>query len=130
MQRIALLLILTGAAAIGASPGMAIDAQPGSGTLHIEPAELRLSGNIDAAQLAVSIKNGDGHLIEQTREGKYETLDPEVAQVNAAGVVRPTGNGRGRIRVSRGDQRAELAVTVSGVQAKADVSFRLDVMPI
>jgi hypothetical protein len=51
-------------------------------------------------------------------------------KVSATGLVRPIGNGQGRILVIHGKHSVEVPVQVSGVQPKAAVSFRLDVMPI
>src|SRR5438477_5172505 len=130
MQRIVLPSALALAMTLTASRAMAKDPTskdhpPAVGTLQIEPADIRLNGNIDAAQLAVSAKQSDGRPIDLTREANYQSLSPEIAKVNPAGLVRPTGNGQGRIRVRRGEQKLEIAVTVAGVQPKAAVSFRL-----
>ncbi len=98
--------------------------------LRVEPAEIRLAGNLDAVQLAVSAPQTPGQPADVTRAVRYESLTPQLVRVTATGLVRPIGNGTGRIRITHGEQSTEVSVQVAGVEANAIVSFRLDVMPI
>ncbi len=98
--------------------------------LQVEPPEIRLVGNLAAVQLAVSTEASDGRPADVTRAAIYQSLTPQVAKVTPTGLVRPVGNGQGRIRLTHDKQSIEVPVQVSGIQPKAAVSFRLDVMPI
>ncbi len=104
--------------------------QQAATTLRVEPPEVRLVGNLDAVQLAVSSQQTGDAPADVTRAASYESLAPQIAKVTASGMVRPVGNGQARVRVTHGKQSVEVPVQVAGVQPKAAVSFRLDVMPI
>ena len=99
-------------------------------SLRVEPQQAKLAGNLSRLQLLVTGTNSSGRQLDLTRSAKYENLSTSVVSVSETGVVVPRASGTGRIRVQHGKQAIEIPVTVTGVLPQAEVSFRLDVIPV
>ena len=99
-------------------------------SIRVEPQQAKLAGNLSRLQLLVTGTNSSGRQLDLTRSAKYENLSTSVVSVSETGVVVPLASGTGRIRVQHGKQAIEIPVTVTGVLPQAEVSFRLDVIPV
>jgi hypothetical protein len=65
-----------------------------------------------------------------TREVKYASTNPAVAAVDAKGYVTPAGDGNTKIAITRGPDRVEVPVTVSGFGTGRPVDFRTEIQPL
>jgi hypothetical protein len=113
---------------------LVLDAPPaGPGLeLAVEPAAMRLDGPEGQAQLVVSgIAAGDAP-IDLTHDPavRYESLGPDIAQVDRRGRVRAMGDGQTELRITRGGSSARVRVEVGGIAAPRAVSFEAEVAPI
>ena len=62
-------------------------------TLRVEPAELRLAGELDRVQLVVTSHILKNHTIDVTHQVKYKSQTPRVVSVSSSGQVTPLANG-------------------------------------
>jgi hypothetical protein len=65
-----------------------------------------------------------------TRVARYTSSAPEVASVDAAGVVRPVGDGKATITVEAGGQKQVVALSVAQATADVPVDFAREIVPI
>jgi hypothetical protein len=66
-----------------------------------------------------------------TRDATYASTNASVAKVDAKGYVTPTGAGSAVIQITRGADRLEIPVTVTGFGSQGrGVDFRTEVMPL
>jgi WD40 repeat protein/mono/diheme cytochrome c family protein len=113
--------------AAGADPPLpAGDAVVG---LHVEPAAVSLDSPARYAQIVVSAELASGAKIDVTRHASY-TFSSPVANVSAAGLVKPIENGHGLLNVALGDKSASVDVQVAGLDAPSPPDFVRDVAPI
>ncbi len=96
-----------------------------AGGLICAPTALSFEDAYAGRQLLVS---ADGQ--DVTRDARYESGNPSVVRVDAAGYATPTGDGSAVIRVLRGDARLEIPVQVSGFGSGRPVDFRREIVPL
>ncbi len=65
-----------------------------------------------------------------TRTARYESSDPAIVRVDAAGYVSPTGDGSANIHIQHGSARLEVPVRVSGFGSGRPVDFRREIVPL
>ncbi len=119
----ALALLLRG---VSASAGDAA----GDAAIEIVPGRVELDGPFERVQLLVRAAGAEPRLAaDLSRECRYVSADPAVAEVSPAGVVSARGEGVTRIDVERGSTRASVEVAVTGLAA-ARVDFERDVLPV
>lgn len=104
----------------------------GSASLDVEPTEVRLIGSDRRAQILITKTGADGRSIDLTHDAslRYESLNPEVAEVDRDGRVRPTGSGETRITIQRETASASVRVRVEDFADHRPVLFLSEVMPI
>ncbi len=61
---------------------------------------------------------------------RYESLNPQVAEVSTDGLVRPRGNGQAEIVIRDGPNTARVAVEVEDFANTRPVGFRTEIVPI
>jgi hypothetical protein len=100
--------------------------------LGAEPAVARLCGSDSRVQVVVSGRDAAGKLHDLTHAPSvtYESLDPAVVAVGGDGVIRPCGDGQGRVRIRAGSRSASVGVTVEDCADHGPVSFTADIVPI
>jgi hypothetical protein len=100
--------------------------------LEIAPAEARLHGSTSQVQLVVTGRGTDGqdHDLTHDPSTTYASLDPAVATIDRAGLIRPSGDGSTRILVRSGTLLASIAVTAQETADQSPVWFAADVVPI
>jgi hypothetical protein len=99
-------------------------------TLTLLPAEIRLADARARQQLIVTAHTADGYLDDVTRDVRFESGDPAIAEVDQAGVVRPRHSGTTKVRVTGFGQTAEVTVVVDDLQIPHPVSFTNEVMAV
>ncbi|HAM70383.1 MAG TPA: cell surface protein [Verrucomicrobiales bacterium] len=97
--------------------------------LRVFPAEVHLAGGGARQSLVAQALLGSGATRDLTTEASYTVRDRGVASVDH-GVVTPRADGTTEIRVRYSGREVVVPVTVGGAKAQAEVSFRLDVMPV
>jgi WD40 repeat protein/mono/diheme cytochrome c family protein len=97
--------------------------------LAIEPSTLRLTGRFDVAQVVVTGTLDSGERIDVTRMVDTR-LSADIAEVSRSGQVRAVADGEATLSVALAGRTATLAVTVTGVNGAAPVSFVHDVAPV
>jgi hypothetical protein len=95
--------------------------------LTVFPPQIALAGPRAEQRLGVLATHADGRQWDHARTATYASADPAVATVDAAGTVRPAGDGHTTVTVTAGGATATVPVTVTGVKAEEPVNFTRDV---
>ena len=116
------------------SPAPALPAQAFQAGVRVVPARVVLKGHWVAQTLQVTVALPDGSVRDFSGKAGFQVANPLVATVDAAGIVRPLGDGETAVLVVvsvGGDAlaRAEVPVTVQDVRNDA-VDFGSDVMAL
>jgi hypothetical protein len=98
-------------------------------SLAILPAEVNLTGPRDSQRLVVLGEYADGRRWDLSREAKFASGSATVATVDAAGIIRPAGDGQTTITVQAGGKSATVAVRAQQAAAEVPVSFSREVVP-
>ena len=94
----------------------------------VEPSQAELNGRLARLQLAVS-RPAAAATEDLTRSVAYQSLTPSIISVSASGLVKPLGDGTGKVQVRFAGESTEASVTVTGTTSVA-ASFQMDVIPI
>jgi len=97
-------------------------------TLVVFPAEVDLNGPRDAQRLVVLGEYADGRKWDLTRAAQFSATAN--VSVDAAGLVRGTGDGQGKVTITVGGQTAEVPVKVAGAKRDVPVSFAREIEPV
>ncbi len=101
-----------------------------TGDLQVMPATVTLTNPQLSHSVLVRGHTKGGYDMDLTAQAKFESSNPAVAKVDAAGWVQPVGNGQTTITAQAGDRTAKVAVTVQLPEQPIETSFRNDVMPV
>ncbi len=99
-------------------------------SLHADPAVVRLKGQGTAYSLLVQGKTASGEVIDLTRDAEYTSGMPEIAAVNARGIVRGLKDGTTQIEVRAAGKTAKVEVIVEGTATPRRPNFANDVVPL
>jgi len=78
-------------------------------TIQTIPAKFELSGRLDRQQLLVSgVQSTNGRTVDLTRKSTFTSLTPKVVSVGTDGLVRPVGDGVGKVRITSAGFSAEV----------------------
>jgi hypothetical protein len=105
-------------------------AAAGSTGLDIVPDRVTLVGSSARQQLVVTLTHADGSVRDVTRLCRFVAAPAHLAQVTAGGVVLPRADGEGVVRVSLGDQVADVGLRVTRSTWVRSSGLRTDVVPI
>lgn len=97
--------------------------------LALNPSVFTLDGRWSSQSLALVAKADDGAGRDLSHDTRWVSLDPEIAEVSADGVVFPRLNGRARIQALVGEHRLIASATVTNVTDNR-VSFAYHVEPM
>jgi hypothetical protein len=98
--------------------------------LRVYPPTVTVSGPNRTQQLLV-VEEQNGRIVkDHTASAKFTSADEKVANVNAAGIVRATGNGDAVIIATVDGRTATAKISVSGVDKPTAWSFRNHVLPV
>jgi hypothetical protein len=123
-------LSLAVALAALAIPAAAQEKLPAGRTVakvEAKPSAINLKQPFDYSQLLLTATLDNGDAVDVTRIAKLEL--PPVVKASANGLVRPTADGSGSIKVTVGDKAIAIPVTVTGQRSPHEVSFVREVMP-
>ncbi|MBV8558100.1 MAG: DUF1549 domain-containing protein, partial [Planctomycetaceae bacterium] len=98
-------------------------------SLEVSPSQVTMTGRFDAMQLLVTGKLDSGETLDVTRMVKAGLSAP-LATVSPTGLMRPSADGRGTLRLSLDDQAVEVPVTVTGLETGRRADFIRDVNPV
>ncbi|NQV26256.1 MAG: hypothetical protein HQ518_18030, partial [Rhodopirellula sp.] len=123
-------LAITASTTFGDATATAIAAE----SFVVSPAEIRLNGNFERAQLLVTQADGAGNTSDQsadlTSAANYSTSEPSIVAVNEHGRLLAVGNGEAKVTIKVGDQSVERSVVVSGIEEHPSTEFVRDIAPI
>ncbi|HTQ53899.1 MAG TPA: DUF1549 domain-containing protein [Bryobacteraceae bacterium] len=108
---------------------LALAAAAQAGTLKILPPAATLNGPESYQQLLAE-STVDNRQQDDTRAARWTSSNPAVATVDAAGMVKPAGDGDATITADMQGQSAAITVHVNNAQAPHFWSFRNDVIPV
>ncbi len=97
--------------------------------LEVFPPSVELSSPFSYRQLLITGTAENGERLDVTRLVAFEAVG-DVARITPTGIVRPTRDGSGAIRIAFNGLAAEVPVKVSGHSERYQVSFFRDVMPV
>ncbi len=100
-----------------------------SEAVAVSPADVTLSGLSDRQQLLVTRTAGDD-VVDLTRQATYVSESPDVATVDARGVVQAVGDGTTVIKVDAAGQPQSVTVTVEHLDTAASLDFERDIQPL
>jgi len=118
-------LALVGAMMLQAVPALAADAQ--LERIEVYPAEVRLAGVREQAQLIVTGHYADGSIQDLTRAAAISTANAEVVTVQGT-VVFPAANGEASLNVDVDGKTAAVKVVVENQDQPQPVSFLYDTL--
>src|SRR5262245_5452898 len=87
--------------------------------VEARPASITLRHQFAYTQLLVSATLDNGDVVDVTRLAKFDM--PAVVKASPAGLVRPTADGDGAIKVTVADKSVAVPVKVSGLKVKYEV---------
>jgi hypothetical protein len=96
--------------------------------LRVAPEAIELATARDRQSIVVQAEYADGSTREVTALASF-TIEPTVAIVHD-GIVAPTSDGQGRLKVRFGGKDAEVPVVVTRARAIEPLRFRNDVVPV
>ncbi len=118
-------LVLVGAMMLQAVPALAADAQ--LERIEVYPAEVRLAGVREQAQLIVTGHYADGSIQDLTRAATISTANAEVVTVQGT-VAFPAANGEASLNVDVDGKTAAVKVVVENQDKPQPVSFLYDTL--
>ena len=118
-------LVLVGAMMLQAVPALAADAQ--LERIEVYPAEVRLAGVREQAQLIVTGHYADGSIQDLTRAAAISTANAEVVTVQGT-VAFPAANGEASLNVDVDGKTAAVKVVVENQDQPQPVSFLYDTL--
>ncbi len=98
--------------------------------IELTPLAVQLTGADSRQQLLLTSTTSSGRQHDASRDAEYRSTHPEVATVEAAGVVLPVGNGQTEIIVTYEGQEVRVAVEVRDGDRQLPLDFTHDILPI
>ncbi len=114
----------------GASGAPKADTPDGTGDVAILPQAVVLRGQGSHQQLIVESRAGTTYTGNRTGSSSFVSSNPNVATVDAAGVVAAVSDGRAIITARDGEVSASTVVEVERASAPYPLTFRNHVMPV
>src|SRR5438046_6768522 len=96
----------------------------------VDPMSLRLSGPNASYSFLVHGKTAEGRLVDLTHAARFQALDPKVAAVTEAGVVRSVADGSGAVVVEAAGRSLRIPVHVEGSTRPRSFHFENDIIPL
>src|SRR5262249_53627776 len=95
-----------------------------------DPASVSLRGPGAVCTLLITGRTADGRLVDRTRDARYRSLDPKIAVVTAARVVRAVGDGHTSIAAEIDGKDLNIDVTAVEATAPRRFNFENDIEPV
>ena len=103
--------------------------KPAAGTLAVYPANVHLSSARDRQSLVVQLTEPDGLTRDVTGQCAFAVEHADKARLQGT-TVHPLADGDTTLTVSLGENKVGVPVHVEKAGENADLSFRLDVLPV
>ncbi len=97
--------------------------------LRVAPATIELD-RPEATQQVVTLLAFDGRERDVTRSARYTVENPNIARVDAEGLVYPLADGSTRLLVKHETGETAVPLTVRGIADPAPISFEQEIEPI
>lgn len=128
-------LLLVQAAAVAADqPKESLPpATPPQGDLRLlvaYPEKISLTGPRAEQKIGVLGHYAGNASWDLRRSAKFISANPQIAQVDSQGIVRPVGDGQTTITIEAGTQKTSITVDVKNATADTLVSFSREIVPI
>jgi hypothetical protein len=94
------------------------------------PKEIRLDGPRDLKRLIVLGTYADSRQWDLTRAAQFTTSAPDIARIDANGLIAPVKDGQATITVQAGGRQTTVPVSVKNAASEAPVHFAREVAPI
>jgi hypothetical protein len=98
--------------------------------LKLYPSDIQLTGPRATQQLLVVADDAGQAVADRTSAARFTSTNPNVAVVDAAGLVRPVSDGETTITATANGQSATAKVRVTKAKDPTPPGFRNDVLPI
>lgn len=93
--------------------------------IDVEPKQLHFRSPRETAIILVTGVFSNGHVMDLTREARFTSTDPAVAQFRD-GAVWPAGNGSCLLHIEMAGRKTSVSVSVERFEQPAPVSFRTE----
>lgn len=98
--------------------------------LTVYPTQIELTGPRDEQRIGIVGEYADGRSWDLSRSAKLTSANPKIAEVDAAGIVRPMGDGQTTITIDVAGKSQTVAVRVAKATVDVPVSFTREIVPI
>ncbi len=98
--------------------------------VRVSPATALLDGPESSQQLLVSASLADGRARDLTHAVSYQSTDPQIALIDADGLVLPQRDGKTEIVVRSADAVARVPVEVKGLAQPQPIRFDQQIIPL
>ena len=122
---VALVLMIGASSAYAENP-----VKPAPRSLQARPASVVLRGPDAVQQLAIESLASDNGSFDATAQTKFSSSAPDIAAVDATGLIEARSDGSAIIRAEHDGRSVEIAVTVKNIQSGRPINFANDVVPI
>src|SRR5262245_1265297 len=112
---IACLLALMGGVACADGPAIV--------SVKVDPASIELSSSSARRTILVEGQMADGRIVDLTRDARFRSLTPKIAEVSSSGIVRGLADGQGAVEVAAAGQTLSVAVRVRNASAPRHFNF-------
>jgi hypothetical protein len=99
-------------------------------SIEVQPTSVSIAKPNEYAQLLVTATMSDGTKADITRMAKLSTTNAEALNINERGLVRPTKDGKGEVKIAFMGKAAIVPVSVTGMNAALKPDYVRDIMPI
>jgi WD40 repeat protein/mono/diheme cytochrome c family protein len=105
-------------------PGLTVE------SIEVQPTTVKIAKANEYAQLLVTAKMSDGSKADITRMAKLSFNGGDAASVTERGLVRPSKDGQGEVKIAFMGKSVIVPVNVSGMNLALKPDYVRDVMPI
>ncbi|MCW0220869.1 MAG: DUF1549 domain-containing protein [Prosthecobacter sp.] len=99
-------------------------------SIEVQPTNVSIGKPTEYAQLLVTATMSDGSKADITRMAKLEFKGSTAASVNTRGLVRPTKDGQGEVKIAFMGKGTTVPVKVTGMNLALKPDYVRDIMPI
>lgn len=103
---------------------------PSMADISVSPASVVLDRPESSQQLLVAVSQADRIMLDVSRDCSYEIVAPQIAVIDATGLIHPQQNGRTEVIVRHGDEELRVPVEVRRLDRPAPVSFHNEIVPL
>lgn len=103
---------------------------PTVASIEVQPTAVKITKPTEYAQLLVTARMSDGTTADITRMAKISFTGGDLVDLNERGLVRPTNDGKGTVKINYIGRTASVPVEISGMKQPLKPDYVRDVMPI